>query len=223
MEPASSDSDSSYSSEDGNESLEEIRNYNSVPKSFDELPSDDSGSEILSSSDENDSSSSSDSDSDEDNNDDENLTLEERLRSLDNIGIKKYRMKMKELQNKEKKSTSDSDEDDSSDEEKHNESDSNDDKKKKMPTKKKKRSKHAPAEVSSKRSEFYKRGAPELGSSGLALAEQSIGVNRYKPRDPRMDTSDGGKFNQEKFDKNYSFLEKVSRNTFYVDISVFSL
>lgn len=47
----------------------------------------------------------------------------------------------------------------------------------------KKKSKHRPTEVSSKRSDFFKRGAPTLDSSGLGV---EITAHLYKPRDPRI-------------------------------------
>lgn len=47
----------------------------------------------------------------------------------------------------------------------------------------KKSSKHAPTEVSSKRADFFRRGAPNLDNSGIGI---SINAHRYQPRDPRM-------------------------------------
>lgn len=71
------------------------------------------------------------------------------------------------------------------------------------PTKKKK-SKHRPTEVSSKRSDFFKRGAPTMDSSGLGV---EITAHRYKPRDPRImgatSKSTGA------LDSNYEFLQEL--------------
>ena len=46
----------------------------------------------------------------------------------------------------------------------------------------KKKSRHAPSSVSSLRSAYYERGAPNLNSSGVGV---TIGAHRYKPKDPR--------------------------------------
>ena len=66
---------------------------------------------------------------------------------------------------------------------------------------------HAPKEVSSKRSDYFRRGAPLLANNGIA-SEATGGANRYKPRDPRME-SFNGHFDQGAFDHNYAFLEEV--------------
>mmetsp|Transcript_26612 Transcript_26612/g.75543 ORF Transcript_26612/g.75543 Transcript_26612/m.75543 type:complete len:371 (-) Transcript_26612:49-1161(-) len=73
------------------------------------------------------------------------------------------------------------------------------------PLKKKKKSKHAPTEVSSKRSEFYRRGAPRLNESGVGV---EIGARRYKPLDPRTSNL-SGHLNEEQFEKNYEFLQDM--------------
>ena len=70
---------------------------------------------------------------------------------------------------------------------------------------KSKKSKHAPTEVSSKRSDFFKRGAPKLNESGIGV---EIGANRYKPLDPRTSNL-SGHYNEEQFEQNYAFLEKI--------------
>ena len=70
--------------------------------------------------------------------------------------------------------------------------------------KKKKKSKHAPTEMSSKRKDFFQRGAPNLQNSGLA----SFGTGLYKPRDPRMQSL-SGYFDQNLFDQSYGFLEDI--------------
>jgi ribosomal RNA-processing protein 36 len=68
-----------------------------------------------------------------------------------------------------------------------------------------KKSKHAPAEVSSKRSDYFRRGAPKLNESGIGV---EIGAHRYKPLDPRASNLHGH-YNEEQFEKNYGFLEKM--------------
>ena len=70
--------------------------------------------------------------------------------------------------------------------------------------KKRKKSKHAPTEVSSKRKDFFERGAPNQQNSGLAC----IGSGVYKPRDPRMQSL-SGYFDQNLFDSSYGFLEDM--------------
>ena len=71
--------------------------------------------------------------------------------------------------------------------------------------KKKKKSKHAPTSASSLRSAYYSRGAPDINSSGIGV---SIGANRYKPRDPRMQSL-SGHLDQDTFEKRYEFLEEM--------------
>ena len=75
-------------------------------------------------------------------------------------------------------------------------------------SKARKKSKHRPTEASSKRSDYYARGAPNLNSSGLGVA---VGANRYKPRDPRMQSL-SGHFDATLFDHKYEFLEKVQED-----------
>ncbi|KAG7341580.1 rRNA biogenesis protein RRP36 [Nitzschia inconspicua] len=96
-------------------------------------------------------------------------------------------------------------------EQRNNDSDNDDDDKddadvamQKKKTKKKK-SKHRPTEVSSKRSDFFRRGAPKLNESGIGV---EIGAKRYKPIDPRV-SSLSGHFNQDQFQRNYAFLEEM--------------
>jgi ribosomal RNA-processing protein 36 len=72
-------------------------------------------------------------------------------------------------------------------------------------TKKKKKSKHRPTEVSSKRADFFRRGAPKLNESGLGV---ELGAHRYKPHDPRL-SSLTGHFDEERFQKDYAFLEDL--------------
>jgi ribosomal RNA-processing protein 36 len=73
------------------------------------------------------------------------------------------------------------------------------------PRRKKKKSKHRPTEVSSKRADYFRRGAPKLNESGIGV---EVGAKRYKPLDPRA-SSLSGHFNEEQFQKNYAFLEEM--------------
>ena len=75
-------------------------------------------------------------------------------------------------------------------------------------TKKRKKSKHAPTEVSSKRSDFFRRGPMRLNESGLGI---EIGANRYKPLDPRTNSL-SGHLNEEQFEKSYEFLQDMRDN-----------
>jgi ribosomal RNA-processing protein 36 len=70
---------------------------------------------------------------------------------------------------------------------------------------KKKKSKHKPTEVSSKRVDFFRRGAPKLNESGVGV---EIGAHRYKPLDPRLSNLTGH-FDEEQFQTNYAFLDEV--------------
>lgn len=70
---------------------------------------------------------------------------------------------------------------------------------------KKKKSKHAPTEVSSKRADYFKRGAPKLNESGIGV---EIGAHKYKPLDPRTSNL-SGHLNEEQFEQNYSFLDEI--------------
>jgi len=63
-------------------------------------------------------------------------------------------------------------------------------------------SKHAPKLVSSKRYDFFKRGAPSLNNSGTA----TINANAYKSSDPRMNSM-SGTFDQNLYDSSYKFLD----------------
>jgi hypothetical protein len=68
----------------------------------------------------------------------------------------------------------------------------------------KKKSKHRPTEVSSKRSDFFKRGAPTLDSSGLGV---EITAHLYKPRDPRILGATSK--STAAVDSNYAFLQEL--------------
>jgi ribosomal RNA-processing protein 36 len=73
---------------------------------------------------------------------------------------------------------------------------------------KKKKSKHAPTEVSSRRS-AHRRISQNIknaiNSSGIGV---TIGAHTYKPRDPRL-SSMSGHLQQDQFDRNYAFLEEI--------------
>jgi len=68
----------------------------------------------------------------------------------------------------------------------------------------KKKSRHAPAEVSSKRSDFYKRRF-DLNESGIGV---EIGKHRFKPVDPRVNNLNGH-LDVEHFETNYAFLQDM--------------
>ena len=70
---------------------------------------------------------------------------------------------------------------------------------------KKKKSKHAPTEASSRRTDYYKRGAPQLNSSGIGV---EVGANRYRSRDPRLENM-SGRYDEEVFEKRYAFLDDM--------------
>jgi len=171
---------------------------------FDDLPTDDSSDDLSSDSDsdgegfyddydddgeEGNTFSSSrniksddDSDGDDDSDDDSNEALGARVVKRQEDGVKKRKRLA----------------DDSAASVKDVESDKKE---------KKKKSKHAPAEVSSKRQAFFKRGAPSLNNSGTV----AINANAYKSSDPRMNSM-SGTFDQDKFDSSYAFLEDVAND-----------
>jgi len=70
---------------------------------------------------------------------------------------------------------------------------------------KKKKSKHAPTEASSRRSDYYQRGAPRLNSSGIGV---EVGANRYRARDPRIENM-SGRYDAEVFERRYAFLDEM--------------
>lgn len=72
-------------------------------------------------------------------------------------------------------------------------------------TTKKKKNKNKPTEVSSKRADFFGRGARRLNESGLGV---DIGAHRYKPMDPRASNL-SGHFDEDRFENNYEFLEEM--------------
>ncbi|GKY96914.1 hypothetical protein MPSEU_000650300 [Mayamaea pseudoterrestris] len=75
-------------------------------------------------------------------------------------------------------------------------------------TPKTKRSKHAPTEASSKRSDFYNQKPNFLNGLGIDLL-----AHRYKARDPRRSNlSAGAAVDVQQFDKNYDFLLEMRRN-----------
>lgn len=183
MDPASSSDDGSHSSESSSSSVPEESNNKSrelVPVSFDDLPSDDSGTDMSSDSDDDDDESLSDEDSSgsEDSEEEEEPTIEERLKVREEHGVRK-----------KKKSWA-------------------------APTTMttgKKKSRHVPTEASSRRYDYFQRGAPSLASSGVG--EEATGVaNLYKARDPRLGESGlTGHFDQGAFEHNYAFLGELQQ------------
>jgi ribosomal RNA-processing protein 36 len=193
-----SSDDSSSDSSNGSDDEDEMHD-------FEHLPSEDSCLE-------------DDSDEDDDSNNEEeyentnhnvDVPLEERLEMKRTNGGNKHAKdkaskKSKALaiaqerlaamkQKKRKQSQSESEESDSDPEEEGSNK------------KRKKKSKNAPTVASSTRRDFYKRGAPDLNSSGIGV---EIGAHKYKARDPRLQSL-SGHFDQNVFEKRYEFLEKV--------------
>jgi len=123
-----------------------------------------------------------------------------RERRIKAIPIAKERLEaFKSSKSKKYNKNSDDEIDDTDDDE------SDDDKEEQDATtnkKRKKKSKHAPTEVSSRRSRKHFR---TLNESGIGV---EIGSNRYQPRDPRMSNL-SGHFSQENFEHHYGFLSEV--------------
>jgi ribosomal RNA-processing protein 36 len=195
--------DSSDDSSSGNDSEEE------EVHDFDELPSEDSCLEDDSDEEEDDDDNSNSENEYETDNHDVDLSLEQRLEMKRTNGGNRYAKdraskKRKALaiaqerlavmkQKKDTQGQSDSEESDSEPEEEESN------------IKRKKRSKNVPTVASSTRRDFYKRGAPDLNSSGIGV---EIGAHKYKARDPRMQSL-SGHFDQNVFEKRYEFLEKI--------------
>jgi hypothetical protein len=203
---SSSDEDDNDNDDDDDSSVEQATNFN-------DLPSDDSCMED-SDNDNDDWNSNKDQDQEEQQHAPEDIPLADRIYSKRNDGIKsqaKARAEKKnqaiilaqkrllELKRKREQMSSDSDSDsDGSDEGELSGGGS-------AVTDKKKKSKHAPTVASSSRKAFFERGAPDLNSSGLGVA---VGANKYKPRDPRMQSL-SGYLDNNVFEKRYDFLEQV--------------
>ena len=235
MEPASSsDDDSSIDEQSSNlrpsSSLSSSSHMNKNDdmgdievKDFDELPSDDSCLES-----ESDSGLDSDSDSDSDDSSSQNNEEEEEIALGDRIYAKQHSMGVKrdkhanmkksqaleiaqkrlmDMKRKRKHSKNNDDNDDSDDDNKNTPMDAEEEYSKRK-KKKKSKSKHAPTVASSKRSDYYSRGAPDINSSGIGI---EIGAKRYKPRDPRHESL-SGHFDQSVFEKRYEFLEKMQND-----------
>jgi ribosomal RNA-processing protein 36 len=119
--------------------------------------------------------------------------------------------RLSEMKRKRKTSddvSPDSDSDDDSESDGNSDSDSQHEKETLQSQKKRKKNKHMPTLASSSRSEFYRRGAPDLNCSGISV---EIGANKYKPRDPRMQSL-SGHFDQNVFERRFEFLEKVQED-----------
>ena len=190
-------SDDSSSDNDGEE--EEVLD-------FEDLPSEDSCLED--DSDEEDDGSNSEDEYETDNHD-EDVPLEQRLEMKRTNGGNRYAKdraskKRKALAiaqerlavMKQKQHTQEQSDSDGSDSEPEEEGSN---------VKRKKKSKNVPTVASSTRRDFYKRGAPDLNSSGIGV---EIGAHKYKARDPRMQSL-SGHFDQNVFEKRYEFLEKI--------------
>eukprot|EP00980_Cylindrotheca_fusiformis_P005491 scaffold1169_cov120-Cylindrotheca_fusiformis.AAC.41 len=214
MEEASSSSSwSSSSSEDSsivnevNDNSDSDENSNSSINKKDDDSSEDSS---MSDDEESHSKQQEDDDEEEDDGDfeeeekEQELTLQERVHRNEQKGLsflqesrkrksKAIEVAIQRLKNEKRSKRND-------DGEKEEEEEVSSRKKKK-----KKSSKHAPAEVSSKRSDFFRRGAPKLNESGIGV---EIGAHRYKPLDPRSSNLHGH-FNEEQFEQNYEFLEGI--------------
>ena len=191
----------SSSSSDDDSSVEQATN-------FEDLPSEDSCMEDS----DNDDWGSGKVDDQEDQHAQEDIPLSDRLYSKRNDGIKSQakvradkknqalelaQKRLSELKRKRQQIGSDSDSDsDESDGESPAPGSS---------VVKKKKSKHAPTVASSSRKAYFQRGAPDLNSSGLGVA---VGANKYKPRDPRMQSL-SGYLDNNVFEKRYEFLEQV--------------
>ena len=229
MEPAS-DTDSDIS--DGGSSAHERQDVSAAPPRRNrhmmqhddqQDDSDDDSSSLPSSSSSDDDSSSSESEDDEPEAVDDTADLQSRLadrRSGDASfgnsavsGLRRKRAGKKEaalslaserlaaFRREKRKKREANDSDDTDDDAKRSKVTTDN---KKIKTKKKK-SKHAPTEASSRRSDYYKRGAPQLNSSGIGV---EVGANRYKSRDPRLEAM-SGHYDDELFEKRYAFLEDM--------------
>jgi ribosomal RNA-processing protein 36 len=78
------------------------------------------------------------------------------------------------------------------------------------PQSKKKKSKHAPTEVSSKRSDFYrnqKHNKYDMNENGIGV---SINSKQFKSIDPRA-VSLTGHFNEDNYEKQYNFINDVRK------------
>lgn len=203
--PSSSSEDDD---DDDDSSIEQGKNSNT---NFDDLPSEDSCME---------------DDSDEDGDDynappppqeeeeqEQDMSLADRIYSKKNDGTRSLakeradkktqalalaQKRLSEMKRKRNENNSDSDDSDSDSDSDGDDNDDNNDPKKK-------KSKHAPTIASSSRKAYFQRGAPDLNSSGLGVA---VGANKYKPRDPRMQSLSGF-LDQNVFEKRYEFLEQV--------------
>ena len=201
---SSSAPSSSSDDDDDDSSIEQGKNLNT---NFDDLPSEDSCME---------------DDSDDDGNvydnaippqeeeeEEQDMSLADRIYSKRNDGTRSQakeradkktqalalaQKRLSEMKRKRNETHSDSDGDS---EDSDSDGDNHDPKKKK--------SKHAPTVASSSRKAYFQRGAPDLNSSGLGVA---VGANKYKPRDPRMQSLSGF-LDQNVFEKRYEFLEQV--------------
>jgi ribosomal RNA-processing protein 36 len=210
FDEASSTDDDDEEDEDEDESQlnnDARREKTNAIETFDDLPSDDSVS-LSDSSDGEDDGEDDDEEDEEDQNDDDfmkgneevkGISLEEKLKRKDKEAVFHLKQrrdrrtaaleKAKE-QLRQHKMLSDSTKSD-----------------KTSKSEVSKRSKHAPTEMSSKRKDFFKRGAPILNSAGIGV---ELGAHRYKPRDPRMCTM-SGHLQEDHFEHHYAFLDDLRK------------
>ena len=202
--PSSSSDDDD--DDDDDSSIEQGKNTN-----FDDLPSEDSCMED--DSDDDGADYNAQPQEEEEEEEEQDMSLADRIYSKKNDGTKSLakeradkktqalalaQKRLSEMKRKRNENNSDSDDSDS-------DSDGDDDNNDNDNDPKKKKSKHAPTIASSSRKAYFQRGAPDLNSSGLGVA---VGANKYKPRDPRMQSLSGF-LDQNVFDKRYEFLEQV--------------
>ena len=198
----SSSSDDDDDDDDDDSSIEQGKNSNT---NFDDLPSEDSCMED----DSDDDGADYNAQPPEEEEEEQDMSLADRIYSKKNDGTKSLakeradkktqalalaQKRLSEMKRKRNENNSDSDDSDSDSDDDNNDNDP-----------KKKKSKHAPTIASSSRKAYFQRGAPDLNSSGLGVA---VGANKYKPRDPRMQSLSGF-LDQNVFEKRYEFLEQV--------------
>mmetsp|Transcript_1338 Transcript_1338/g.1586 ORF Transcript_1338/g.1586 Transcript_1338/m.1586 type:complete len:358 (+) Transcript_1338:79-1152(+) len=196
------ENDESSSDYDSDSSAEEEETE--LKHEFDDLPSEDSCLDE-------DSDDSDDDESEEE--EEENLSLAERVHARKYNGVERKgetragkkskaralaQQRLSEMKRKRNQKFSGKSE---SDDEDGNDSDASSIEE--APTKKK--SKYLPTVASSSRKAYFQRGAPELNSSGIGV---EIGANKYKARDPRMQSL-SGYYDENVFQKRYAFLEDM--------------
>jgi hypothetical protein len=148
----------------------------------------------------NDSTSESESDEDDDNDDEakreesmSNLPLGQRIKLEESFGMRKIKKKdtkdaLASSEKTEKKNAS---------------------KKISKIASKTKKSKHAPTEASSKRSDFYATlRQTQIGGVGTGI---DLGAHRYQPKDPRISNLHGH-LQEDHFQQNFAFVQDLRKN-----------